>query len=452
MEREKLVAAVKSYMKTKHKIDLAEKQKLSEFEELKEVLGDKEELAKMNEQFGVIMRSKFKDLEREFESKLGRSSTLETIVTSLENALPKDEAMAEEYLDEKKKKDEESEEETPKSKKAKAKDAEAELKESKDDDSEEEEENSDAVVDADEDKDDDDSEEAKKAKAKKDKVDEDYDDEEELDRAMLESQEVRNQIEELFAQDETLSEDFKSKAAFLFETVLNEKVKKKVKDEKEKLEKEYEENLKEAMEDHASQLNEELESLTEKIDEYLTYVAEEWLSENEIAVEKGIRSEITEQFITSLKDLFKENYIEVPEGKEDFVVSLEEKNDELVEQVNVHLKRNMNLKKQLQEEKRRNILNENASELTLAEKEQLKSLAESVDFENEGEFEKKILILKEHYFSGETVSKVAKKTEEDMIENEKYESSTLVEEYYEKPAKAATAIDVYKQAISKHRF
>lgn len=450
MEREKLVAAVKSYMKTKHKIDLVEKQKLSEFEELKEVLGDKEELAKMNEQFAIIMRSKFKDLEREFDPKLGRSSTLETIVTSLENALPKDEAMAEEYLDEKKKKDEESEEETPKSKKAKAKDAEAELKESKDDDSEEEEENSDAVADADEDKDDDD--EDKKAKAKKDKVDEDYDDEEELDRAMLESQEVRKQIEELFAQDETLSEDFKSKAAFLFETVLNEKVKKKVKDEKEKLEKEYEENLKEAMEDHASQLNEELESLTEKIDEYLTYVAEEWMSENEIAVEKGIRSEITEQFITGLKDLFKENYIEVPEGKEDFVVSLEEKNDELVEQVNVHLKRNMNLKKQLQEEKRRNILNENASELTLAEKEQLKSLAESVDFENEGEFEKKILILKEHYFSGETVSKVAKKTEEDMIENEKYESSTLVEEYYEQPAQAATAIDVYKQAISKHRF
>ena len=450
MEREKLVAAVKSYMKTKHKIDLVEKQKLSEFEELKEVLGDKEELAKMNEQFAVIMRSKFKDLEREFEPKLGRSSTIETIVTSLENALPKDEAMAEEYLDEKKKKDEESEEETPKSKKAKAKDAEAELKESKDEDSDEEEENSDAVADADEDKDDDD--EDKKAKAKKDKVDEDYDDEEELDRAMLESQEVRNQIEELFAQDETLSEDFKSKAAFLFETVLNEKVKKKVKDEKEKLEKEYEENLKEAMEDHASQLNEELESLTEKIDEYLTYVAEEWMSENEIAVEKGIRSEITEQFITGLKDLFKENYIEVPEGKEDFVASLEEKNDELVEQVNVHLKRNMNLKKQLQEEKRRNILNENASELTLAEKEQLKSLAESVDFENEGEFEKKILILKEHYFSGETVSKVAKKTEEDMIENEKYESSTLVEEYYEQPAKAATAIDVYKQAISKHRF
>lgn len=447
MERANLVAAVKSYMKTKHKIDLGEKQKLSEFEELEEVLGDKEELAKMNEKFTVIMRSKFKELEQEYMSKLGRASTLETIVTSLENALPKDEAMAEEYLDEKK--DEEADEETPKSKrataKAKAKDAEAELKESKDADSEEEEENSDAVADADADADEDDE----KPKSKK-KVEEDYD-EEELDRAMLENQEVRQQIEELFAQDETLSEDFKEKATFLFETVLNEKVKKKVEKEKEKLEKNYDENLKEAMEDHASQLNEELESLTEKIDEYLTYVAEEWMSENEIAVEKGIRSEITEQFITGLKDLFKENYIEVPEGKEDFVVSLEEKNDELVEQVNVHLKRNMNLKKQLQEEKRRNILNENASELTLAEKEQLKSLAESVDFENEGEFEKKILILKEHYFSGETVSKVAKKTEEDMIENEKYESSTLVEEYYEQP-QVSTAIDVYKQAISKHRF
>ena len=138
------------------------------------------------------------------------------------------------------------------------------------------------------------------------------------------------------------------------------------------------------------------------------------------------------------------------EGKEDFVHSLEEKNDELVEQVNVHLKRNMNLKKQLQEEKRRNILNENTSELTLAEADQLKSLAESVDFENEGEFKKKVLILKEHYFNGDT-PKVIRKTEEDMIENEKYESSTLVEEYYEKP-QVSTAIDVYKQAISKHRF
>ena len=198
-------------------------------------------------------------------------------------------------------------------------------------------------------------------------------------------------------------------------------------------------------------MTEELESLTEKIDEYLTYVAEEWMSENEIAVEKGIRTEITEQFIGGLKSLFKENYIEVPEGKDDFVHSLEEKNDELVEQINVHLKRNMNLKKQLQEEKKFRIIDERSSDLNLADKEQLKSLAESVDFENDEEFGRKVQILKEHYFSG-VERPVQQSRQSDMIESEQTESATLTEEYYEQPAQVGSAIDVYKQAISKYKF
>lgn len=254
----------------------------------------------------------------------------------------------------------------------------------------------------------------------------------------------------MFAQDETLTEEFKEKAAILFETVLNQRINEEVASIKEELEEQYNDNLKEAVEAHAEQLHEELDNLTTKIDEYITYVAEEWLKENELAVEKGVRTEITENFIFGLKNLFSENYIDVPEGKEDLVVSLEEKTEELQEQVNTHLKRNMRLKKQLQEEKRKNIIFEKSSDLTMAERDQLVGLTESVDFESEEEFEKKIQIIKEHYFSNNNENSVESKNE-DMVENEQFEASTLVEDYHAE-ASAPSSIDIYKQAISKYKF
>ena len=110
----------------------------------------------------------------------------------------------------------------------------------------------------------------------------------------------------------------------------------------------------------------------------------------------------------------------------------------------------MNLKKQLQEEKKFRIIDERSSDLNLADKEQLKSLAESVDFENDEEFGRKVQILKEHYFSG--VERPVESRQSDLIENERTESATLTEEYYEQPAQVGSAIDVYKQAISKYKF
>jgi hypothetical protein len=206
--------------------------------------------------------------------------------------------------------------------------------------------------------------------------------------------------------------------------------------------------LKEAVEAHAEQLHEELDNLTGKIDEYLTYVAEEWMKENELSVEKGIRTEITENFISGLKQLFVENYVDVPEGKEDLLESLEEKNVELENQINTHLKRNMRLKRNLQEEKRKNIIFEATQELSLAEREQLSELAESVDFEDEQEFGKKVQILKEHYFAEENSN--AQKS--DMIEDEQQQSQTLTEDYHAEQ-KPMSAIDIYKNAISSfNRF
>tara|TARA_B100001093_G_scaffold520368_1_gene615146 strand:+ start:27700 stop:28941 length:1242 start_codon:yes stop_codon:yes gene_type:complete len=307
----------------------------------------------------------------------------------------------------------------------------AKKKKKKDDDDDEEE------------KDDDDDDDDKK----------DDDDDEELDemyhaKKKKKKEEMQEQIESLFSQDETLSEEFKEKAALLFETVLTQRINEEVNELKEELEEQYNANLKEAVEAHAEQLHEELDNLTSKVDEYVTYVAEEWLKENELAVEKGVRTEITENFIFGLKNLFTENYIDVPEEKEDLVVSLEEKTEELQEQVNTHLKRNMRLKKQLQEEKRKNIISEKSEDLTMAEKDQLMNLTESVDFEDEQEFEKKVQIIKEHYFSSkEEVNNETKN--DDIIENEQFESSTLVEDYHAEPA-APSAMDVYTQAISKY--
>ena len=275
---------------------------------------------------------------------IDKGTTIDTMATQMMDemkAMDKEETMKEDVAEEEVVAAEEDETVEEAAKKKKKKD---------DDDDEEE-------------KDDDDDDDDKK----------DDDDDEELDemyhaKKKKKKEEMQEQIESLFSQDETLSEEFKEKAALLFETVLTQRINEEVNELKEELEEQYNANLKEAVEAHAEQLHEELDNLTSKVDEYVTYVAEEWLKENELAVEKGVRTEITENFIFGLKNLFTENYIDVPEGKEDLVVSLEEKTEELQEQVNTHLKRNMRLKKQLQEEKRKNIISEKSEDLTMAEK------------------------------------------------------------------------------------
>ena len=349
--------------------------------------------------------------------------------------------------DDKKKKDDDKEDEDEDDdedleeakKKKKKKDDEEELMEASDDD----------------DEDDDDDKKKKKDDDKDDDEDEDKD--EDLEEAYHKQKkekkekmkkEMMEDINKLFADEDTLTEEFKEKAALIFETALNRRIDEEVETLREELEEQYNANLKEAVEAHAEQLHEELDNLTGKIDEYITYVAEEWLKENELSVEKGIRTEITENFIQGLKNLFVENYVDVPEGKEDLLESLEEKTGELEAQINTHLKRNMRLKKALQEEKKRNIIFEAAQDLSMADREQLTELSESVDFEDEDEFTKKVNIIKEHYFSHDSKSVITET--KDMSEDEKFESSTLTEDHHAE--KTVSAIDVYKKAISHYQF
>ena len=362
--------------------------------------------------------------------------TVSTLATQIADAM-KDTDDDKEEVNEAKKKEKEEEDKKMKEKMKKVvEDVLREGKKKKDDDDDKEMDFEDIEDDDDKDEDKDDD---------KEKDDDDDDKDKDKEKSEKKKKDVKEAIEQIFAQDETLTEAFKEKAGILFETVLNQRIEEEVEEIKESLEEQYNENLKEAVEAHAEQLHEELDNLTTKIDEYLTYVAEEWMKENELAVEKGVRAEITENFIYGLRNLFAENYIDVPEGKENLVESLEEKTEELQEQVNSHLKRNMRLKKTLQAERRKNIIFENSSDMTMAERDQLVQLTESVDFESEEEFEKKIQIIKEHYFSNETEQKVEKR---DMTEDEQFGSQMLTEDYHAEPA-SLTAIDVYKNAISK---
>ena len=188
-------------------------------------------------------------------------------------------------------------------------------------------------------------------------------------KAEKKKKDVKEAIEQIFAQDETLTEAFKEKAGILFETVLNQRIEEEVDEIKESLEEQYNENLKEAVEAHAEQLHEELDNLTTKIDEYLTYVAEEWLKENELAVEKGVRTEITESFINGMKNLFAEHYVDVPEERFDLLADAQEKVEELEKKLNEQLEANVNLSKSVKEMEKAEVLSKASDGMAETDKE-----------------------------------------------------------------------------------
>jgi hypothetical protein len=204
-------------------------------------------------------------------------------------------------------------------------------------------------------------------------------------------EELRNQmhddIQALFSDDETISEDFKIKAATIFEA----RVFDRVGQIQEQIEEEYAGQLVEAVELIKAEL-------TEKVDDYLNYVVEQWMDDNEIAVESGLRSEITEDFIAGLRNLFAENYINVPEDKVDLVEELASKVEELEEKLNEEIETNIQYKKQLTEAVKVQLVNEVCEGLTATQVEKIKSLAEGVDFSTEEELIEKLETIRENYF------------------------------------------------------
>ena len=191
---------------------------------------------------------------------------------------------------------------------------------------------------------------------------------------------------------EELSEEFQEKAKTIFETAIKTKVE------------EVKANLEES---YAATLVEEIDTvksvLTERLDSYLEYVADEWVQENKLAIENGIKGEMTESFLNGMKQLFEDHYVTIPEEKYDVLESMVDKLDEMEGKLNEQIEKNVSLNKRLAESESDVILADVAEGLAVSQKEKLASLAENVEFESESDYREKLVTLKESYFpSGKT--------------------------------------------------
>ena len=243
---------------------------------------------------------------------------------------------------------------------------------------------------------------------------------------------VKEDIEAL-VQGEELSEEFKAKAATIFEAAVHQKVMEIATEKIDDLEKEYQSNLQEEI---VSFRNE----LTDKVDGYLSYVVEEWMKENELALEGSLKGEITEEFIGGLKDLFTEHYIEVPDEKVDIVESLYDKVEELEEKLNSQIEENVKTKDELNEYRKDKILEEVCEDLADTQSEKMKTLVDGVSYEDDADnFENKIKTIKENYFPNQTK----------QDENVEQESDVSVDGEEVSDPKLNNIMEAYSKAIAR---
>jgi hypothetical protein len=211
---------------------------------------------------------------------------------------------------------------------------------------------------------------------------------ENMNQAQIE--EIESQIEEdveALLSGEELSEEFKFKAKTVFEAALNARTEQI----EEAIISKYEEHL-------AEEISNITEALTERVDSYLEYVSQEWIEENALAVEQGLRSEMTENFLAGMKELFENHYVTIPEEKYDVLESMVEKLDEMETKLNEQIERNITLNKRLAESVTDVIFGEVSEGLALSQKDKLASLVENVEFDSEEEYREKLVALKESYF------------------------------------------------------
>jgi len=218
----------------------------------------------------------------------------------------------------------------------------------------------------------------------------------------------------LVSSDADLSEEFKDKAATIFETAVRTRIKEQTKI----LEAKYEEKL-------SAERETIKEAMTEKVDSYLNYVVEEWMKENELAVERGIRTEIAEDFITGLKDLFKEHYIDVPEEKYNVLDDLTNQNKKLEAKLNEQIEKNVDLTKKVSNADRSSIVAEISDDLAETEKEKFTSMAENVEYDSAEKFREKLETIKESYFPKKKIEESSSKDDVDSVAaNAPIESNT----------------------------
>jgi hypothetical protein len=230
---------------------------------------------------------------------------------------------------------------------------------------------------------------------------------------------VRSELNLIFGED--LSEEFRDKATSIFEAAVIARVNSEMERISEKLQEQKE-----------AEVAEVAEALVDKVDSFLNYVVEQWMEENELAVEKGLRSEIAEDFIGGLKTLFQEHYIEVPEEKYNVLEELQDKASELEVKLNEAVGTNIDLNEQIAEMKKQQIISEMTSDLAATESEKLAALLEGVGFDSEKLYREKVKVVKENYFP-----KAAKFSPEEQILSE------------EAPLQSTDTISKYAQALSR---
>jgi hypothetical protein len=237
------------------------------------------------------------------------------------------------------------------------------------------------------DKDEDEDEEDKETHKKNKKNEKEEDDEEDEDEEeVTEDFDIEDDVNALLDGEE-LSEEFQLKARTIFEAALRSKVS----EIKESIEDQYARALVEEVEEIKTELN-------ERVDSYLEYVADEWFTENCLAIEQGLKAELTESFIQGMKGLFEDHYVEIPEDKYDVLDSMVEKLDEMETKLNEQIEKNVSLNKRLSESVADGIFEQVSGGLAATQKDKLASLAESVEFESESEYREKLETLKESYF------------------------------------------------------
>jgi len=241
--------------------------------------------------------------------------------------------------------------------------------------------------DEDDDDEDDDEEEAKESKKKSVK---------EVKKVTKEDIDVSDDVKALFG-EEDLSEEFKESATTIFEAAVVSKINEVLDSVSVDMDAELE-----------AEKEDSIQTLSTRLDDYLEYVVEEWVKENEVAINSGIRAEIVENFMEGLRGLFTENYVDIPEEKVDLVDELAAKVQELETSVNEEMEKNIDISKQLQEIKKEQIIESISDGLSENQSDKLKSLADGVEFESEEDYTKKLETVKENYFpSEEVVSEIA---------------------------------------------
>ena len=224
-------------------------------------------------------------------------------------------------------------------------------------------------------------------------------DEEVVEEETVEEEESIDVEEDVNAllEGEELSEEFQEKARTIFEAAIRTKIA--------EVKKEVEDQYESALIEEVVTIKEQL---TDRVDAYLEYVADEWMQENQLAIEHGLKTEMTESFLTGMKDLFEEHYVSIPEDKYDVLESMVEKLDDMETKLNEQIERNIGLNKRLSESVSDNILDQVSEGLASTQKEKLASLAESVEFESEETYREKLETLKESYFTSKPQTPQAK--------------------------------------------